>query len=100
MYLVEIFLPLADSNGEAFSSQHFDRVKRDLAEKFGGVTVHSQPTAEGIWTEGDSTIKDQIIIYEVLVKQIERPWWQSFREQQQRTFRQDKILIRASSIEL
>jgi hypothetical protein len=36
MYLIEIFLPLADNSGSPFAPACFDEVRKTLTGKFGG----------------------------------------------------------------
>ncbi len=39
MYLIEIFLPLADNDGGPFSPSLFDSVRKTLTATFGGLTA-------------------------------------------------------------
>lgn len=47
--LVEILLPITRSRA------NLDIVRKELAERFGGVTLHVNAPAEGLW-EDDSTV--------------------------------------------
>jgi|SRR5690349_20234600 hypothetical protein len=99
MYQIEIFLPLYDNEGRAFARGEFDRVRRELTDRFGGVTAFTRAPAEGVWKEGGEETRDQIVIFEVMVARLDREWWGMFRAELGRRFRQEELLIRASEIE-
>jgi hypothetical protein len=99
MYRIEIFLPLYDNEGRAFARGEFDRVRRELTDRFGGVTAFTRAPAEGVWKEGGEETRDQIVIFEVMAERLDREWWGTFRAELERRFRQEELLIRASEIE-
>ena len=99
MYLIQLLLPLHDNSGRPFSPSYFTQVRKDLTERFGGVTAFVRSPAVGVWKEdSDETNHDEVIMFEVLADELERDWWASYREQLQNKFRQDEILIWASEI--
>ena len=68
--------------------------------KFGGLTAFSQSPAEGLWTKDDQrTKRDEIIMLEVMVGDLDRAWWAGYRKQLQIRLKQDSIMIRALPIE-
>ena len=90
MHLVQLLLPLRDAAGAPFPSAHYREVARLLAERFGGMTAYTRAPAEGVWREGDEPpARDDIVVYEVMVRTLERDWWMSWREDLQRRFAQD-----------
>lgn len=92
--LVQILLPVAHadhSSGKAV----FDPIRTELTEKFGGVTLYSNAPAEGLWSSDGSTERDQIVIAEVMVDEIDAGWWRAFRIALERRFHQDEIVVRA-----
>ena len=99
MYLVEILLPLYDNDGRRFDAGEFDRVRDELAERFGGVTAFRRSPAEGVWKEGGEESRDRILVFEVMADSLERDWWRDYRAELERRFRQDKIVARATSFE-
>ena len=99
MFLVEILLPLYDNEGRRFDAGEFDRVRDELAERFGGVTAFRRSPAEGVWREGGEESRDRIVIFEVMADSLEREWWREYREELERVFRQEKIVVRASEFE-
>lgn len=101
MELVQILLPLRDNEGKAFPRESFSGVRRDLVERFGGLTAYMRAPAEGLWDSGGGdTAKDEIVIFEVMTKAQDRAWWRAFRAQLEQDFRQEHIVIRATPIEL
>ena len=101
MHLIEILLPLYDNDGKPFEAAAFDSVRRELTEAFGGVTARLRAPAEGIWKDSGGTVScDRIVIFEVMANEADRQWWTHYRQELERRFRQERIVIRASNIEL
>jgi hypothetical protein len=100
MYLVQLLVPIHDNTGSPFPRDRFDQVRSELTEKFGGVTAFVRSPAQGFWKETpDATVRDDIVMYEVMADALDRGWWQAYREQLQRRFRQHELVIRVSTIE-
>ncbi|WP_027154418.1 hypothetical protein [Mesorhizobium sp. WSM2561] len=94
MHLVQILLPRADNTGRPFDREDFDRLKEELAASFEGVTAYLQAPAEGLWRDGGRTGNDDIVVFEVMTKEIDLSDWRSRRSELERRFRQDKVIIR------
>ena len=43
--------------------------------------------------------RDDIVIFEVMADQLERPWWRQYRTELEQRFSQTELVIRASPIE-
>lgn len=100
MHLVEILLPVRDNEGRPFPRADFERVRTELAERFGGVTAFSRAPAEGVWKDdAGSTERDDVITFEVMAERLDRAWWATYREQLRQRFRQDEIVVRATLFE-
>lgn len=100
MHLVEIFLPVYDNDGRPFPRADFDRVRAELAERFGGVTAFARAPAEGLWKDEEgATARDDVVIFEVMTDTLDRPWWASYREQLRQRFRQEELVVRATHAE-
>jgi hypothetical protein len=100
MHLVEIFLPLNDNNGRPFGTERYAAVREHLTERFGGLTAFSRSPAQGATSDGGKTVHDEIIVFEVMARTLDVPWWVSYRLHLERVFLQDEILVRASTITL
>ena len=98
MYLVQMLLPVYDNEGQPFDAKLFAAVRRELVERWGGVTTFTRAPGSGAWTEPDgSVVRDDIFIYEVMVEHLDRPWWRTYREETRRRFRQDELVVRVTN---
>ncbi len=75
MHAVEIFLPLSDDEGNRFEAELFGKVRRELVERFGGLTAFTQSPAEGLWEDEGEVSRDEIVIFEVMADGLDRGWW-------------------------
>jgi hypothetical protein len=98
MHLVQILLPLYDNEGERFGEEHFCKVRQVLTERFGGLTAYTQAPAKGLWKDEGATRHDDIVVFEVMVKELDAGWWRDYRAALEREFRQDEIVIRAQEV--
>lgn len=99
MHLIQLLLPLHDNDGQPFSVSHFSQVRRELTERFGGVTAFVRAPAVGLWKESaDDINRDEVVMFEVLAEELDRDWWSLYREQLKNHFQQDEVLIWASPI--
>jgi len=101
MFLIQLLLPLCDNEGHPFPQSMYLQVRDELTERFGGITTYVRSPAEGVWKEGKCcAVRDEIVIYEVMAKQLNRDWWKAFRVRLELHFRQESIIVRVSRIEI
>ena len=101
MKLIQILLPLYDNRQAALPQQLFDEVRAELVDRFGGITTYVRSPATGLWrTEPHRAVSDEIVIYEVMVKRVDKRWWKGYRERLRVLFGQESLIVRASGIEL
>ena len=100
MRLVQIFLPLNDNAGKRFPARLYARERERLVERFGGMTAHMHAPAKGLWKTGSKTNWDDLVIFEVMVRKVDRKWWSHYRHQLQRRFRQKELVVRSQEISL
>lgn len=103
-YVVQFLLPLSDNEGAAFPAAAFRRIHDELVAKHGGVTAFTQSPAQGAWREEDSggsaaVVHDQMVLFEVMVAQLDRQWWAAYRAELEKRFRQAAIIVRAIPVE-
>jgi hypothetical protein len=101
MHLIQILLPLYDNDGEPFPQDELLRIRDDLSERFGGITTYMRSPARGLWKETrETTVHDDIVIYEVMTPELDRDWWKRYREQLTVHFRQALLIVRVSEVQL
>ena len=100
MQLLQLFLPVHDASRKPFPKAMFDAVRAELAGRHGGVTAYLRSPAVGFWEDdaGDC-VRDDVLLFEVMVESIDRAWWQDYRRELERRFAQEEILLRATAVE-
>lgn len=100
LHLVQILLPLQTVGGQPIPDEEMAAVRRTLTEKFGGVTAYSRAPARGAWKNpGGDIERDDVVMVEVVVRDLDRDWWSGYRRQLERAFQQNEIHARALAIE-
>lgn len=101
-HLVQLLLPTHTRSGAAVASEQFARVRVELTERFGGVTAYTRSPATGLWKreEDDAIERDQVIMVEVVVEDLDRAWWTAYREQLELRFDQEEVHARALPMDL
>lgn len=100
MHLVQILLPLYDNAGKRFPQRFYDDLKATLSKKFGGLTAYTRSPAEGLWKRRRRTVREDIIVYEVMTPRRNASWWKTYRKELESRFKQTEIIIRAQPIVL
>jgi hypothetical protein len=100
MHLIQILLPLADNAGVRFGPEAYGRVRTELAERFGGITSFTRAPAEGMWKEGGHSNRDDIVVFEVMCRDIDQSWWERYRADLEDRFEQESIVVRAIKVEM
>ena len=98
-WLITLLLPLYDNAGEPFGQAPFRRVRRELTDKFGGLTAFTRAPAEGLWEDGGETQRDDVVVLEVMAEALDRAWWGGYRRELETRFGQDVIVVRAQGYE-
>ena len=99
MHLVQLFLPLRDNAGEKFPGSVFRRIRSELTESFGGMTAYARVPAEGHWQSDHTVVRDELVVYEVMVDTLDRSWWAQYRASLEQLLAQEQLLIRAQRID-
>lgn len=101
MRLVQIFFPLYDNAGHPFSRILLDQVRQELTDIFGGVTLYLRSPAVGAWEkESGDVCRDDVILVEVMAEATDAAWWATYRQELEQRFSQEKLLIRATDVEI
>jgi hypothetical protein len=97
MHLVQFFLPLRDNAGQPFPREHFSGVRRELTERFGGVTAYLRAPAQGLWEDEEGDLcRDEVLLFEVMDPALDAAWWRGYRNRLEQRFSQDTVLLRAT----
>ena len=100
MYLVEFLLPVFDNDGAQIPKDEFERVRRELTQRFGGITAFTRSPASGLWADDKGVVRhDDLVGFEVMTESLDRDWWRDYRDQLAKRFRQEEIVMRASPFE-
>ena len=101
MHLIQILLPVYDNEGHESPQVEFRRVSSELSHRFGGLTAFTRAPAEGVWKESETShpTHDDIVVFEVMVEDLDRAWWKDYRRDLERRFKQDEVVIRAQTME-
>ena len=95
-WLVQILLPLYGNDGARFGEEPFARTRGELLDRFGGLTAYQRAPARGLWKTDDGEVaRDDVAVFEVMTPELDRAWWSGYRQELERRFRQDTIVIRA-----
>jgi hypothetical protein len=93
-------LPTRDNDRRPISEALFSSVRMTLAGRFGGVTAYQRSPAAGLWKRSDGTVDgDDVVMVEVEVAALDRPWWRAFRQRLEREFKQETVLMRAIRVD-
>lgn len=101
MHLIQLLLPLYDNTGTRFPQRSYLQVREELMERFGGLTAYTQAPASGLWQESDErTVRDDLVIYEVMADELDTAWWSQYRAMLEARFMQDQLVIRVHPIRM
>lgn len=93
MHLVQLLLPAAGEPGV------FEAVMHELTERFGGVTAYTRAPAAGVWKNPSAaTERDDIVVVEVMVGDLDKAWWARYRSNLEQRLNQKEIVVRAHAI--
>ena len=101
MFLIQLLLPLYDNAGKELPGDAFRRTRDEIIERFGGLTAYTRSPAGGLWQEADGkTVRDDLVVYEVMADELDEAWWRSYRQVLQGRFRQQALVVRAQETRL
>ncbi|HYD96667.1 MAG TPA: hypothetical protein VEC01_15160 [Noviherbaspirillum sp.] len=101
MFLIQLLLPLYDNTGQELPRDVYLRTRDDILARFGGLTTYTRSPAGGLWREEDGkTVRDDLVVYEVMADDLDEAWWRSYRQVLQERFRQQELVVRAQETRL
>jgi len=99
MYLVQLLLPLYENSGRRVPSERFAHIRDELTERYGGVTAYLRSPAKGTWKTSGAVERDDVVMCEVMVEELDRAWWSAYRKTLEQRFGQQEMVVRASALE-
>jgi hypothetical protein len=100
MVLIQLLLPIP-ATSDAVRLAPFAETRRELADRFTGVTAYLRSPAEGLWTSPDGhTEADNVVMVEVVTQTFDRQWWRAYSTTLAKRFSQDTIHVRAVPVEM
>lgn len=98
MHLVQLLLPLYSNSGIPFDQVLFIEVRNELVERFGGITTHTRAPVDGLWQESERVVRDDLVIYEIMVDTLDEGWWREYRALLEKRFQQESLVVRTYAI--
>ena len=96
MHLIELFLPCDRGDGTPVGEDELQEVVASLADRFGGATAFTRTPAQGLWKSATAVEEDRIVNVEVMVEDLDMPWWRNYRAALEKQLQQQHVLIRAT----
>ena len=100
MVLIQLLLPatgVAQADGVAPLAQ----TRRELAERFNGLTAYLRSPAKGSWTAPDGhTEQDDVVMVEIVTETFDRAWWRTYAARLAARFDQERIHVRAVPVDM
>ncbi|MGQ0732833.1 MAG: hypothetical protein ACT4QD_04170, partial [Acidobacteriota bacterium] len=100
MVLIQLLLPTSGVAGAEAVAPLAD-TRRELAERFNGLTAYLRSPAKGLWTAPDGhTEQDDVVMVDVVTDTFDRPWWRTYAVTLAERFGQDTIHVRAVPVDM
>jgi len=100
MVLIQLLLP---TNGAAAADglAPLAETRRELADRFNGLTAYVRPPAKGSWTAPDGhTEEDDVVMVEIVTETFDRAWWRTYAATLATRFDQERIHVRAVPVDM
>jgi hypothetical protein len=100
MVLIQLLLPVSGV-ATADGPVPLAETRRELAERFTGLTAYVRSPAKGLWTAPDGhTEQDEVVMFEVVTDTFDRAWWRTYAATLAERFCQEVIHVRAMPVEM
>jgi hypothetical protein len=100
MVLIQLLLPTTET-ARRDAMAPLAETRRELADRFDGVTAYVRSPAKGLWTAPDGHMEaDDVVMVEVVTEKFDRPWWRTYVGTLAERFGQDTIHVRALPMEI
>jgi hypothetical protein len=100
MVLIQLLLPMNVATPEGLPAP-LAETRRELADRFKGLTAYLRSPAKGWWTAPDGhTEQDDVVMVEVLTDTFDRTWWRQYVDTLAVRFNQQSIHVRAVPVDM
>jgi hypothetical protein len=100
MVLIQLLLP---TNGAAPGDglAPLAETRRELADRFNGLTAYVRSPAKGSWTAPDGrTEEDDVVMVEIVTETFDRVWWRTYAATLAARSDQERIHVRAVPVDM
>jgi hypothetical protein len=99
MVLIQLLLPTSAAGADRLAP--LAETRRELADRFNGLTAYLRSPAKGLWTAPDGhTEQDDVVMVEVVTDTFDRTWWRAYAAMLADRFGQESIHLRAMPVEM
>jgi len=100
MVLIQLLLPTSGAvNADGLAS--LAETRRELTERFNGLTAYLRSPAKGWWTAPDGHAEqDDVVMVEVVTDTFDRAWWRVYATTLAARFSQESIHLRAVPVDM
>jgi hypothetical protein len=99
MVLIQLLLPSRTAGADGIAP--LAETRRELAERFNGLTAYLRSPAKGLWTAPDGHVEqDDVVMVEVVTDTFDRAWWREYAATLAGRFGQESIHVRAVPVEM
>jgi short-subunit dehydrogenase len=100
MVLIQLLLPTTGDGGDRAMTA-LAETRRELVNRFKGVTAYVRSPAEGLWTAPHGHTKaDDVVMVEVVTDTFDRAWWRTYSATLAKRFAQDTIHVQVVQTDL
>ena len=100
MVLIQLLLPVSGA-AHPDVARSLAQTRRELAERFDGLTAYLRAPAKGWWTAPDGHVEqDDVVMVEVVTETFDRTWWRAYTATLAERFNQDAIHLRSVPIDM
>jgi hypothetical protein len=100
MVLIQLLLPTSGA-ARAGDVAPLAQTRRELADRFDGLTAYLRSAAKGSWTAPDGhTEEDDVVMVEIVTEKFDRAWWRTYAATLAARFDQESIHVRAITVDM
>jgi hypothetical protein len=101
LVLIQMLLPARSAERVAFPDELLRTTRKELVDRFGGLTAYTRSPAAGVWTSPEGHIEeDSVVMVEVLAPHFDAWWWRTYAQTLKKRFQQETIHIRATEVQV